>query len=483
MLPIHFGLQDYIPYVLYASAIGAFLLSIFWRPIVGVFYLLPLIPLQTLRYRMNDLPLGASVFGVMLVGIAIGLWRSGQPLLPKNWWFKLLAFYFLFTFVSLWLGSTYLGTSLPLPGDTRFGVWQEYMVMPALCIMTAAAVRTKRQMQLLVLTMCVGTLLLDKSFWDAVGDRDFSNYSDDLHSEGANMGYAGSNGLAAFTAQASIFLLALAGFEKKFSIRLAYYGLATYSAICLMYSLSRGGYVAFLVGCAVLGLMKQRKLLLLLGIFCFTWTSIVPPAVQQRVEMTYDRQDGSLDHSSETRLSLWTSAMQVFDGHEVLGTGFETYRYMHLNKGNFGGYYTDTHNYFVKVLLETGIVGLILFLCILCGMFIHGFRLFRHARDPFVASLGLGIIGWLVCSITANLFGDRWTYPQVNGYMWAIAGIVFKAYELERNEPRQIAAEYFPPTEASMAPSTGQDQILPALCSAEDVDTARIGAGLTPDRP
>jgi len=482
MLPIHFGLQDYIPIVLYISAIGALLLSIFWRPSVGIFYLLPLIPLQTIRYRINEFPLGTSLFGVMLVGVAIGLARKGQPLFPKNNWLKLLAIYFVFTFSSLCLGSGYLGASFPLPGNARFGVWQDYMIMPALAILTAAAVRTKRQMQLIILTLCVGTLLLDKSFWSAISDWDFSTYTDEIHGDGASMGYAGANGLAAFTAQASIFLLALAGFERRGWIRAAYYGLAVYSAICLMYSLSRGGYVAFLVGCFAIGLLKQRKLLVFLAIFLFTWTSIVPPAVQQRVEMTYDQQSGSLDGSSETRISLWTNAMQVFDSHEVLGTGFDTYAYMHLNKGNFGGYYADTHNYFVKVLVETGVVGLVLFLCILGGIMGEGYRLFRRAQDPFFASLGLGIVGWLVCSIAANLFGDRWTYLQVNGYMWVIAGLVCRARELEKSDRSGDDAVIFSAANLGESRQTRPDGDRAVGPSSEDWEPASADAEWSPNR-
>jgi len=432
---MNFGLESYIPYVLYSGAVIAFLLSIFWRPIVGLFYLLPLIPLQTLRYRVNDFPLGASLFGVMLVGVALGLLRSGQPVFPRTHWTRFLAVFAVFTFGSLCLGSLYLDKPMPLPGNPRFGNWQEYMVMPALLLLTASAVRTKREMQAMVLVMCVATLSVDKTFWNEVSGRDFSAYVEELHGEGGSMGYAGANGLAAFAAQFAIFLVALAGFEKKMWLRAGYYGLAGFSAICLMYSLSRGGYAAFLAGCLVIGLLKQRKLLALLGIFLFTWTTLVPPAMQQRVNMTYDKQSGTLDNSAATRLSLWSNAMQVFQENAVLGSGFDTYEYMQLNKRTDGvtGYYADTHNYFVKLLVETGVVGLLLFLWLLGRIVGEGFRLFLRAQDPFFKSLGLGIIGWLVCSVVANLFGDRWSFLQINGFMWVIAGLVCRAYELDKS--------------------------------------------------
>lgn len=436
---MNFGLESYLPYVLYAGAIIVLLLTIFWRPIAGIFFLLPLIPLQTIRYRVNDLPLGASLFGIMLIGVAIGQRRLGRPILPKTSWRKLLTVFALFTFVSLCMGSLYLKKDLPLPGDPRFSVWQEYMIMPAMLLLVASVVQTKREMQAMVLVMCLATLELDKSFWNEVSDRDFSSYSNDLHGEGGSMGYAGANGLAAFASQASAFLLALAAFERRKWVLAGYYGLTAFSAIVLMYSLSRGGYAAFMVGCLVIGLLKQRKILLLLVVFLFTWTTLVPPAVEQRVDMTYNQQNGQFDSSANARFSIWSDTMEVFIEHAFLGTGFDTYEYMNLRRVPYWtkGYYSDTHNYFLKVLVETGILGLLIFLWLLARTFGEGYRLFRHARDPFFKALGLGLIGWLVCAVTANLFGDRWTYLQVNGYMWIIAGLVCCAHEIEKRCPAE----------------------------------------------
>lgn len=432
---MHFGLEGVIPYTLYLGAIAALLMSIFWRPITGIFYLLPLIPLQTIRYRMNDLPLGESIVGIMLVGVALGVMRRRQSPLPKTPWTVLLCVYGVYTFISLWYGAFYLGVALPLPGDPRFSVWQEYMFMPALLLLVCAVQPTKKQIKAMLIVMCVAVFLLDRNFWDIVGGRDFSSYSDDLR-EGGGMGYAGTNGLAAFEAQFSIFLVTIAGFERKRLLKLGYFALAVFSAVCLMYSLSRGGYVAILAGWLFIGFVKQRKLLLLLIVFALTWTTLVPNAVHQRVEMSYNEQTGTIDHSAETRLTLWEDALQVFDSNAALGTGFNTYAYMHRV-----GVYEDTHNFFLKVLVETGILGLVLFLWLVIRMFWAGFRLSWRAKDPFLASLGLGLAAWIVCAVVANFFGDRWTYLQVGGYMWVIAGLVARAWTIEQSgEPAAVTA-------------------------------------------
>jgi len=449
---MHFGLEPYIAPLEFAGFIAVFLLSVFWRPILGIYFLLPLIPLQTIRYRMNSLPLGESVVGIILLGVLLGVLRRGQPILPKTPWTKLLLFYALLTYVSLVMGSFYFGRPLPLPGDVRFGVWQDYMTMPALLLLTAAVSPTKQQMKYIVLIMCLTTFALDHSYWDVVSGRDYSRYSDDLR-EGGGMGYAGPNGLAAFEAQIATFMLVLAGFERKIILRIGYYLLAGFSAVCLVYSLSRGGYVAFVVGCLFVGILKQRKLLVLLAVLYFTWTSVVPQAVQDRVAMSYDEQKGTLDHSSETRLTLWEDAVEMFHSSPVLGTGFNTYAYMHRI-----GNYEDTHNYFLKVLVETGIIGLLTFFWLLVKTVRTGYRLYRKTTDPFLASLGLGLAAWTVTSIVANCFGDRWTFLQINGYMWVLGGLVSQAWVIERSTNSETSEEHSVPSDSSIVLGTTPSQ-------------------------
>lgn len=433
---IHFGLSGVVPFVLYAAAIVAFLLSIFWRPIVGIYFLVPLIPLQTVRYRLIDLPLGQSLVDIILFGVVLGLLIKGEQILPKTPWNVLLCVYAIYTFISLCLGSFYLGTSLPFsPTDPRLADWKNYMIMPLILLLVTATVKEARQMKVIILLMCAAVLVLDRGFWDTVGGRDYSSFSYDLRDEGG-MGYAGVNGLAAFEAGFTALLMALSALEPKRLLKYAYLALAGFSLMCLMYSLSRGGYVALLLGFLFLGLVKQRKLLIVLAVFAFTWTSLVPVAVQERVMMTYDKNNGTLDHSAATRVNLWEEALHVFDSNPLLGVGFYTYAYsQHLNN------YKDSHNLYVKFLVETGVVGLMMFLWLLAKTFGAGYGLFQSSPNPFLASLGLGLAVWVVCAAAANFFGDRWTYLQVNGYMWVLGGLVARALLIEENAPSAAVEE------------------------------------------
>ncbi|HNY40840.1 MAG TPA: O-antigen ligase family protein [Bryobacteraceae bacterium] len=423
------GLERYLPEALYAGGIIAVLLSLFWRPAIGIYYLIPLIPMQTLRYRLIPFPMGESVVGIVLVSVVIGLLVRGQLRGPKAGVGVVLAVYAGYTLLSLFYGALYLGVSLPIwVTDPRLKEWQNYMMMPMLLVTTAAAIRTRFEIWIVLGLMAFSAFGMNNSLWSTLGNRDMSTYSEGLAEAGA-MGQAGTNGLAAFEAQFAATLLVFVGKLRSFSVKAILLGLAGLTVACMLYSFSRGGYAAFLVGCIFLVLVSYKKLLVIPVVFLLFWTSLVPPAVRERVQMTYDGGGGSLDDSSETRLALWSDAFSMLKKSPVIGTGFYTYAFMGRMKAGAGHTYADTHNYFVKTFLEGGLVGLAIFLFLFWRMFKAGMNLYSRAPDDhLMAALGLGLAVWAVSSAVANMFGDRWSFLQVNGYMWLLTGLVCSAH-------------------------------------------------------
>lgn len=432
----HLGLTDLSGSILYFGAILVFFICIFGRPHIGLFFLVPLLPMQTIRYRLHEYPFGANLVDFIFLGVCIGLWRQGESPFPKTPFNKLLITFGIFTYLSLWRGALFLNSSLPLWfDDSRLQDWKNDMVMLVIPFLVFAAIKTERQIKVLLVCMSATVLLIDRAFYLTVKDRDFSHFSYDLRDAGA-LGYAGVNGLAAFQVQFVVFLLALYTFEKSY-LKWFYLGTAAFSTYCVLFSFSRGGYAAFVVGCLFLGLLKNRRLLILVAVLLCSWQTLVPGAVQERILMTHD-ENGEVDSSSGERLTIWEDAMQVFQADPIFGAGVHTYAYMHRV-----GEYADTHNLYVKVLVETGILGLGLLLLLFGRMCAAGLRLFRKATDPFNASLGLGLAAVMVCVFIGNLFGDRWNYLQVSGYTWVMLGLVLRGAKttLESPTDEQAVAE------------------------------------------
>lgn len=427
---------------IYIGAIVAFVLSIFWKPQVGLYYLVPLLPMQTVRFWLHGLPLGEKLVDILLLGVLIGLFlhRAERQIFVFSPLNKILLVVFVLTYLSLWQGAFYLGGPLPISfDDSRFSTWKNYVEMFFLFFVAAASIRTRKQMAIVIGLMCISVLIVNKNYVSTIGDRNLNHFSDELRDAGA-LGYAGENGMGAFQAEFAIFLIGIAVFAKKPVLKWGLLAIALTSIYCLELTFSRGAYAGFLMGLFVLGLIKERKILILLAILLVIWQSLVPYAVTQRVMMTY-QEGGGVDSSAKERLTVWEDALQVFNEEPILGTGFNTYAYMHRVME-----FTDTHNYYLKVVLETGLAGLLIFLWLLGVTCKMSWRLFRMAKDPIMSALGCGLFVMLICILVVNFFGDRWTYLQVNGFFWVLLGLAARglsivSQEKESHEEAALATE------------------------------------------
>ena len=431
---MHFGLEQYVPWVLYLSAMAAFLLSLFWKPQAGLYFLVPLLPLQTIRYRIMDLPLGNKLIDILLLGVILGTLFRGGFRLEKTPMNKLLLLFGLFCYAQLWRGAFYLNSDLPLAfSDPRFSNWKNYMVMFVIFAVAVNVIKDVKQIKILLLLMCVSVFAVDKGYYGTMSDRDLSHFSYEVR-DGGPLGYAGVNGVATFEAEFMLFLLGLAAFQKRKGLKLATWLLVAFSGYCLLFSFSREAYAGILVGLLLLGLLKQRWMLAALAVFLFSWQTLVPTAVQERVLMTYDKNEQQLDTSAQDRVALWNDAMELFRQNPVFGGGFDTYRLQHRVS-----IYTDTHNYFLKVLVEMGIAGLLFFLFLLGKAARLGLKLWRTAQDPFLQSLGLGFALLMACVFVVNFFGDRWLYVEVNGFLWVLLACVVRGQMIEQQQRTEEA--------------------------------------------
>ena len=97
----------------------------------------------------------------------------------------------------------------------------------------------------------------------------------------------------------------------------------------------------------------------------------------------------------------------------------------------------NLHNYILQVLVETGIMGFSIFIYLLRSIFKSGWRLYKDSSDSFYKGLGLGLCGCILASIIANLFGDRWSFIQMQGFLWVFWAVCDSAHAHLVKEPVQ----------------------------------------------
>lgn len=396
------------------------------RPLLGFYYMIPFLPYRTMRDHFLDYPLGANVLTILVIAVIVGALIHGKHL-PKSKLYLIWAAIAGYLYISMWIGTVLGNAPAPLwLSDVNFVTWKDYMVIPLVFAASGLVIEDRKAVRMVVILTAFTLLFIDKSCLYESMTRTWSNFDENKRG-GGPLGY-GSNQTAAFLAQFAMFFWGFGQFLKRMKLKLISYGIVALTILACMYTFSRGAYLALVFSVFVLGLLKDRKLLLILGVFLVTWQTIVPTPVRERVNMTKDS-NGQLEASAQERVDLWTQAQQSIISNPIFGTGFATFQY-----GQHVGELKDTHNWYVKILVETGIIGFIMYFILLQQLLAMSYRLFKRATDPLYRGLGLGLFVATCSSLAANCFGDRWTYIEITALFWVLAAAAVRATQFTNSE-------------------------------------------------
>ena len=427
------GIGHFIPLAAYLGFWIMCLVSLGGRPLFGLYYMLPFLPYRTLRDHFIDYPLGSNMMTILVLSVIIGALIHGKRL-PKSKLYLIWLVFAVYLYLSMWIGVALANAPAPLwLSDINFVTWKDYMVIPLVFVAAGLVIEDRKAIRTVVLITAISLLFIDRSCILESMTRTWTTFDEEKRG-GGPLAY-GSNQTAAFLAQFAMFFWGFAQFVKQKKIKLFGYLLVAATLFATMYTFSRGGYLAVLCGVFVLGLLKDRKLLLILGVFLLTWQTVVPAPVRERVTMTKDS-NGQLEASAQERVDLWQNAEKSILHSPIVGTGFATFQ-----MGEHVGDLKDTHNWYVKVLVETGIIGFIIAIILLQQLLATSYRLFKRATDPLYQGLGLGLLLATCACIVANCFGDRWTYLEITGLLWVLAGAAIRATHLTESEPIAVPAE------------------------------------------
>jgi O-antigen ligase len=411
------------------------LVSLAWRPLWGLYYLIPFVPYRTFRDHWVDYPLGEHMLPILVLAVIVGALIHGKRL-PKSKLYLIWLVIGVYLYLSMWMGAALGNAPAPLwLSDVNFITWKDYMVVPLLFVATGLVVEDRKAVRTVVLITAITLLFIDRSCILESMSRTWTNF-DERKRSGGPLAF-GSNQTAAFLAQFAMFYWGFIEFVKRKKLKLFGYGLVAITLFATMYTFSRAGYLAVLFSVFVLGLLKDRKLLVILGVFLVTWQAIVPTAVRERVTMTQDV-NGQLEVSAQDRIDLWKESWTSIVHSPIVGNGYATFQIVPHVHG-----LEDTHNWYVLVMVETGIIGLMMAFILFEQAVALSYRLFRQAKDPLYQGLGLGL-GLAMCScIVANCFGDRWTYLEITGPLWILMAAGVRANQLNSAPNQQPEPPYF----------------------------------------
>ncbi len=194
----------------------------------------------------------------------------------------------------------------------------------------------------------------------------------------------------------------------------------------LLFSLTRGVWVAYILVLLVLGLIRGGKTLagvvgstVILGVFLVS----AGAGVQERLRSTFDLVQNL------PRSQIWQANLDMIAARPLLGWGYGNYRkfrdpfYERHPQANHTGH---AHNTFLQIAVDSGLLGLAAFLFFFWSLLRVGWETYRRIPpedEPYrsiILGAFLSIIGFLVGGLTQHNFGDA----EVVIVMWAVAGLM-----------------------------------------------------------
>ncbi|HEX5311191.1 O-antigen ligase family protein [Aquabacterium sp.] len=411
-----------MPYLVYLGVFWAAGQGLFKKASTAAFMFLVLVQFPQLWYPTHELPLGSMSLTILTAAALIGGYRQrpkNDPRAPNH---GFVLFFILSSYFALWISSIRYDLALPFTSSNDlFPEWRNYAMMLALYYVGYAAFRTETDIRRVVLLYCWVLLIMAQRELANFASGDSFSYNRRCVGSFYIVGL-GANHFAAFIAHFSAIAIGLFAVDTHKWRRRLYLVTFIASLYPLFFSYSRGAYVAVLFALMVVGVIRYRSLLPLIGLFLLFWDSLLPSSVVDRIQMT-EGADGQMEESAALRLVVWQLADRLFHENPFFGIGFQGFYY-----ASAGLPLRNVHNYFLQTAAEQGIFG-----CILLAMFFikagwSGWRLYRIGSTPLFQGMGLGLIAALSAALITNLFGDRFSQLAVGSYLWLFFGMVDRAW-------------------------------------------------------
>lgn len=233
-------------------------------------------------------------------------------------------------------------------------------------------------------------------------------------------------------------------------LALIFFFLCCYSSSRITW-LAMGGVLFFLV----IGAIKNRKILLYLGVFvafAFVAGNLAVPRLLQSNNPSLHRLGTVLnvgkinkEESLLIRYELWDRSLEMVKDYPLTGVGLGNYyrNNVHYKDSSLGRWdLENAHNYFLQLLAELGIPGLLLFLSFICSLYLRQFTLplgekyFLIKEDsakPFLYGLG----AYLVTMLT----GHPLLIASQQFLFWSIVAIITKKHYLVISSPEKTGLE------------------------------------------
>jgi O-antigen ligase len=208
---------------------------------------------------------------------------------------------------------------------------------------------------------------------------------------------------------------------KDMRVRLGLVLLLVVLLVSLLYTQSRASYIAVIPAYLVFSLFSRRRFYLVAGLVVILALSpvILPRVAKERITTTFTQQEATgqvqfgklrLDTSASARILSYKDGLSAWRKKPILGYGVTGYRFMDAQ--------------YPRILVETGILGVLAFSWLAYALFQVGISTWRDAQDDLLRGLSVGLMAGLVGLLVHAIGANTFVIVRIMEPFWFLAGIV-----------------------------------------------------------
>lgn len=220
------------------------------------------------------------------------------------------------------------------------------------------------------------------------------------------------------------------------SSRILWGSLVALFMLGLFFSFGRAGWIGFVVGVTVIGVMRHKKLLFSLPALLLMIVLLIPAIPQRFSDIDLNRLG---DRSSSTfagRIQLWQTAIEIYKNKPLMGVGYGVERYRvgeYLRR-----YGWMIHSDYLAVLLGTGLIGFVLFIFWHGQWYVELLKVYRKSDLLLDKTIALATFAFFVTSLVVRLTDN---IVQGTDKLYPIAALVAATLALPRIREEENAQD------------------------------------------
>lgn len=212
-------------------------------------------------------------------------------------------------------------------------------------------------------------------------------------------------------------------YEKNIRTKTMYIIISILLFVNLIMTYSRNALLGFAIGAIILCLLYSWKLII--AFVCIGTPVILIPSVFDRIK------DITNVLQNESRLKLWKTAIMMIKEHPILGVGNGNYvtryneyviKYKELKYESYQNF--PTHNSYLKVQSELGVMGIAAFLGIIAVALSRIVKLYSTTTDKFHRPFYMGVMASMIAFLFMNLSDNLFFVPKATTYFWFLLATV-----------------------------------------------------------